>query len=60
MLLKHNGFMLADVVGLGKTVIAAMVAKKFVLQNGRDNTKILIVYPPALEKNWKTHSKIFN
>ena len=59
MLLKHNGFMLADVVGLGKTVIAAMVAKKFLLQNGRDNTKILIVYPPAIEKNWKNTFKDF-
>lgn len=28
MLQKHNGFVLADVVGLGKTVVAAMVAKK--------------------------------
>lgn len=53
MLLKHNGFLLADVVGLGKTVIAAMVAKKFLMHNGKDNTKILIVYPPAVEKNWK-------
>jgi len=59
MLLKHNGFMLADVVGLGKTVIAAMVAKKFAMQNGRDNTKILIVYPPAIEKNWKNTFKDF-
>lgn len=59
MLLKHNGFMLADVVGLGKTVIAAMVAKKFVMQNGRDNTKILVVYPPAIEKNWKNTFKDF-
>lgn len=60
MLLKHNGFVLADVVGLGKTVIAAMVAKKFLLQNGRDNTKILVVYPPAIEKNWKDTFKFFN
>ncbi|WP_353121487.1 helicase-related protein [Planktothrix agardhii] len=60
MLLKHNGFILADVVGLGKTVIAAMVAKKFLIQNGRDNTKILVVYPPAVEKNWKDTFKNFN
>ncbi|MCS7074564.1 MAG: DEAD/DEAH box helicase family protein, partial [Bacteroidia bacterium] len=60
MLLKHNGFFLADVVGLGKTVIATMVAKKFLMQNGRDNTKILVVYPPAVEKNWKNTFKYFN
>lgn len=60
MLLKHNGFILADVVGLGKTVVAAMVAKKFLIKNGRENTKILVVYPPAVEKNWKNTFKNFN
>lgn len=59
MLLKHNGFVLADVVGTGKTVVAAMIAKKFILQNGRENTKILVVYPPAIEKNWKNTFKQF-
>jgi PLD-like domain/Type III restriction enzyme, res subunit len=52
MLLEHNGFFLADVVGLGKTVIAAMIAKRFLIANGSLNTKILVVYPPALEANW--------
>ena len=60
MLLQHNGFVLADVVGLGKTVIATMVAKKFLMENGKDNTKILVVYPPAVEKNWKNTFKYFN
>jgi len=59
MLQKHNGFVLADVVGLGKTVVAAMVAKKFILQNGREYTKILVVYPPAIEKNWKSTFRNF-
>lgn len=53
MLMKHNGFFLADVVGLGKTVVAAMIAKRFRVANGSQNTKILVVYPPALERNWK-------
>lgn len=53
MLLEHNGFMLADVVGLGKTVIATMIAKRFLISNGTLNTKILVVYPPHLERNWK-------
>lgn len=39
--------------GLGKTAIAAMVAKRFLIENGRENSKILVVYPPAVEKNWK-------
>ncbi|HEV7646111.1 MAG TPA: SNF2-related protein [Pyrinomonadaceae bacterium] len=53
MLMEHNGFFLADVVGLGKTVVAAMIAKRFLIANGTQNSKILVVYPPALEKNWK-------
>ena len=52
-MLKYDGFFLADVVGLGKTVIATMIAKKFLLENGKENTKILVVYPPAVEMNWK-------
>ncbi|MDY2623600.1 MAG: helicase-related protein [Alloprevotella sp.] len=58
-LIRYDGFFLADVVGLGKTVIATMIAKKFLLENGRDNTKILVVYPPAVEQNWKTTFKDF-
>lgn len=53
MLLDHNGFMLADVVGLGKTVVASMIAKRFLISNGTLNTKILVVFPPALERTWK-------
>lgn len=58
-LLRYDGFFLADVVGLGKTVIATMIAKKFLIENGRDHTKILVVYPPAVEQNWKTTFKDF-
>lgn len=58
-LMKYNGFFLADVVGLGKTVIAAIIAKKFVFDNGY-HSKILIVYPPALEANWKMTIKDFH
>jgi len=53
-MLKYDGFFLSDVVGLGKTVIATMIAKRFLIENGVNNTKILVVYPPALEKNWKS------
>lgn len=52
MMMKHNGFILADVVGLGKTIIACMIAKKFIYENGT-HTKILIVFPPALEPTWR-------
>lgn len=58
-LVRYDGFFLADVVGLGKTVIATMIAKKFLIENGREHTKILVVYPPAVEQNWKTTFKDF-
>ena len=51
-LIKYDGFFLADVVGLGKTVVAAMIAKQFCIDNGYANTKILVVFPPAVKKNW--------
>ncbi|MFA6150534.1 MAG: helicase-related protein [Chitinophagaceae bacterium] len=59
LLLKHNGFFLADVVGTGKTVMAALLAKKFIINNG-PKTRILIVYPPTLEKNWTSTFKDFD
>ncbi|MBS1736282.1 MAG: NgoFVII family restriction endonuclease, partial [Bacteroidetes bacterium] len=52
MMLKHNGFILADVVGLGKTIIASMIIKKFIYENG-SHTKVLIVVPPAIKPNWQ-------
>lgn len=58
MLLQHNGLFLSDVVGLGKTMIATMIAKRFIEANGK-NTKILVVYPPALEDNWRSTFKLF-
>jgi len=51
-LMKHNGFFLADVVGLGKTIVASIIAKKFYFSNGY-RTRILVVYPPAMENAWK-------
>ena len=57
MLLKHNGCFIADVVGLGKTPVATMIAKRFVQANGRF-TKILVVTPPAVREEWeKTFEK---
>ncbi len=58
MIMKHNGLFLADVVGLGKTVVATMIAKRFIEANGK-NTSVLVVYPPAVEENWKDTFKLF-
>lgn len=54
MLCKYNGVFLADVVGLGKTVVATMIAKRFIEENGIRNTRALVVYPPAVAENWKS------
>jgi len=55
LLNKHNGFFLADVVGLGKTVIATLIAKKFFFHNDFPSyiSRILIVVPPALKVSWQ-------
>lgn len=58
---KHGGFFLADVVGLGKTVVATRIAKKFYYHNGFPNhrSRILIITPPALRENWETEMELF-
>ena len=58
MLMQHNGMFLADVVGLGKTIIATMIARRFIEANGK-NTNILVIFPPALENNWRETFKLF-
>ena len=58
MLMEHNGLFLADVVGLGKTMIATMIAKRFIEANGSD-TNVLVIFPPALEKNWRDTFDLF-
>jgi superfamily II DNA or RNA helicase len=62
LLQKHNGFFLADVVGLGKTLVATLIARKFFFNNGfpdyRSHT--LIVVPPALEESWEAAKEMFH
>ena len=47
-LLAHNGCILADSVGLGKTYTALAVIKFFELQNDR----VLVLCPKKLRENW--------
>lgn len=56
---KFNGFFLADVVGLGKTIVATMIARRFYLYNGA-RTKVLVVHPPALKNSWESTIDDFN
>ena len=53
-MIKHNGFILADVVGLGKTIVATIIAKKYFYYNGfpSHRSRTLIIVPPALKENW--------
>lgn len=52
---KHNGFFLADVVGLGKTIVAIMIARQhFYFNNSREHTpQTLIITPPAMKDQWE-------
>lgn len=54
-MMRHGGFFLADVVGLGKTIVAALIAKKFFYFNGFPSyiSRTLIIVPPALKDNWE-------
>lgn len=50
----HGGFMLGDVVGLGKTIVGVLLIKyylEFAESEGRDR-KVLIVVPPAIKSAW--------
>ncbi|MDR0604232.1 MAG: phospholipase D-like domain-containing protein [Bacteroidales bacterium] len=53
-MMKHHGVFLSDVVGLGKTVVAALIAKKFFYSNDFPSylSKTLVICPPALKENW--------
>ena len=54
-MMKHNGFFLSDVVGLGKTIVSALIAKKFFFANGfpMHRSYTLIIVPPALKEGWE-------
>ncbi len=50
-ILKHNGCILADSVGLGKTFEALAVIKYFELRND----KVLVLCPKKLKENWTVY-----
>ena len=59
---EHGGFMLADVVGLGKTIIGTLVIKHFLSvpeDDGRER-KVLIITPPAIQSGWKKTIAMFD
>ena len=55
-LLRHNGCILADSVGLGKTYTALAVIKFFELRNER----VLVLCPKKLRENWALYPVHYN
>ena len=53
-MMKYNGFFLSDVVGLGKTIVATLIAKRFFFSNGfpTHRSHTLVIVPPALKDGW--------
>lgn len=56
---KHHGFILADVVGLGKTFTAVMVIKRYLLKYGFSKP-VLVITPPAIKKSWVDSIEYFD
>ena len=51
---RHGGFILGDVVGLGKTVVGLLLIRMFLDQAESLNRprKVLVVVPPSIKKGW--------
>lgn len=52
---KMGGFLLADVVGLGKTVVGSMLIRYYLehcKKNDGSYNKVLIIAPPAILQGW--------
>lgn len=56
---RHGGFILADVVGLGKTFTAIMVIKRYLLNEGFSKS-VLVITPPAIKKSWQDSIRQFD
>ena len=58
----HNrgGFMLADVVGLGKTIVGALVIRRFLDCPEDRPAKVLVVTPPAVRTAWEETLRQFD
>lgn len=59
---QHGGFLLGDVVGLGKTIVGVLLLKYYLEvaeQEGRDK-KALIIVPPAIKSSWEKTIRLFD
>lgn len=50
---KHSGVIIADVVGLGKSVVASCIARNI-------DRRVIVICPPSLIYNWEEYGKIFS
>lgn len=50
---KHNGVIISDVVGLGKSIIASTIANNL-------NLRTIIISPPHLVAQWEDYQEEFN
>ncbi|MCD8296778.1 MAG: DEAD/DEAH box helicase family protein, partial [Prevotella sp.] len=59
---EHGGFMLSDVVGLGKTIVGTLIIKQFLTmrEDDRRKGKVLIITPPAIKSGWDKTIKQFD
>ncbi|MDR0696402.1 MAG: phospholipase D-like domain-containing protein [Christensenellaceae bacterium] len=51
---KHNGVIIADVVGLGKSIIASAIANNYI-----NVSKTIIIAPPNLKNQWDEYVSDF-
>ena len=51
----HGGFLLGDVVGLGKTVVGVLLIKYYlsIAESEGRTRKVLIITPPAIKSSWE-------
>lgn len=55
IMLKMGGFLLADVVGLGKTIVGALVIRYYLEHSKKDDgscNNVLVIVPPAIKSGW--------
>lgn len=59
---RHGGFMLSDVVGLGKTVVGTLIVKHFLASpdDGGRGRRVLVVTPPAILPGWRKTMAAFD
>ena len=58
---QHNGVLIADVVGLGKSIVASLIAYNLKQKYNSDSKHVVIsiITPPTLRNQWENYSNLF-